>query len=118
MPSAYPISRSKELTREAILTLEACGWTIKWDWTTGPARTYDEADWVIAHRDYQACRDADLIFMMWAEGMKGAYTELGMGYALHKRVVVVGCKDRNDNIFLRLPDIEFYDTLDEAIKAL
>lgn len=114
----YPVSRSRDLTQGAIRALEAAGHKVIWDWTKGPERHYDERDEAIAIVDFKACRDCDVLFMMWAEGMKGAYTEFGMAYALNRRCIVVGCNDRNDNIFLRLPEVEFFDTLGEAIEAL
>lgn len=116
----YPISRSRDLTQAAIRSLNAAGLAVTWDWTQGLERSYDETDEAIAVDDWEAVQKCAALLMWWVPGMKGAYTEFGMGYALGKQIVVVGCNgaDRNDNIFLRLPGVVFFDTIAEAVSYL
>lgn len=113
----YPISRSKDLTRQAITALMRAGHEVVLDWTANGARLYSEKDQRIALDDEHAIRECDAIVMMWVPAMKAAFFELGMAYALNKLCIVVGA-DKNDMVFFRLPRIRHVATLDEALTTL
>ena len=48
-------------------------------------------------------------------GRGGRHVELGLAIAWSKRVIVVG---HRENVFHHLPQVEFCETVDEAIKLL
>lgn len=113
----YPVGRYRGVTRAVISALRAKGFEVVHDWTQA---TRDEDFYTrraTAHIDDEAVRACDVLLMMYTDGMKGAYFEMGMAHGLGKTIIVIDA-DRKDCIFHYHSDIEHVDSLDSAIALM
>jgi nucleoside 2-deoxyribosyltransferase len=69
-----------------------------------------------AMHDVQDLEQCSAVVYLNIEKSEGKATELGMALALGKLVILVG--ERENNVFLHLPQIQRVDTVQEAIKLL
>jgi len=116
--SVYPISRSRHKTRAAVAALRRAHIKVQLDWTKNEKRTYDAADAAIAIRDWAAAADADITLMLWCDGMRGAWVEMGIALQAGRRVWVVGAPDADYNIFFRVPAVRLFPSLGDAMHAI
>ena len=85
---------SPEETRVIVSQLEADGWTVHW-----PQRDTDQSDSVglqICSDNRAAISKADAVHVIWDGKSQGVLFDLGMAFALGKRVVPISLPDPTD----------------------
>lgn len=122
----YLAAASKEIDRakHVMKSLRASGHTITHDWTVEVEKYKDtipsnEILTECAEADFQGVFLADSLVLLSPEIQNitvGAWVELGMAIALHKRIFISGKADKC--IFSYCENIEKYDTDDELLKEL
>lgn len=122
----YPASRNRARCIEAVAALEAAGHEVTHNWAIGPACSYTHKDAYIAATDLAGVKKAQVLLLLWEEGMLGANVEFGYALGLDKRIIVVGWFGNtaetmfggDRNVFYRLPQVVHVNTLDEALQEL
>jgi len=102
------------------------GYTITFDWTGPEDEIRTDGSWdaasdrgaEIALREIQACRDADLIILLYPPngGGLGCWIEVGAGLASGSEVYVVGAK--RDSVFWQHPAVMRFDSVDDLAVQL
>lgn len=113
---------SRELAKEAAEKFEAAGFEITHDWwnydniSTGDLEKHEE----YANEDFRAVQNCDILFLMnlqeRGKETSGKAVETGIALALHKRIIGMGI--RYTNIFQYLKEVEWVESVDEAIGRL
>jgi hypothetical protein len=123
----YPASRSRQRCIDAVAALEVAGHEVTHNWATGPACSYTSADAAIAATDVMAVKRAQVLLLLWEEGMLGANVEFGVALGLGKRIIVVGwlypkgfsaLTQGDRNVFYHLPQVVHVASLSDAILVL
>jgi len=84
-----------ETTRGYVEKLEAEGWDVHW-----PPRDTDQDDPIglaICHRNRDAIRAADQVFVVWDGKSTGSLFDLGMAFALGKPLAVLDAPPPTDH---------------------
>ncbi len=112
--TVYPIGRYRGVTRTVVETLEHRGFIVLRDWTKeDPGGTRRAA----AVEDLYAATHCDVVLLMWTDGMKGAWVEVGAALASGVLVIAVDAR-REDCIFLDHPRVEHVQYLGDAIALM
>lgn len=125
----YPASRSRQRCIDAVSALTAAGHEVTHNWAIGPKCAYDATDAGIAATDVLGVKRAQVLLLLWEEGMLGANVEFGVALGLDKRIIVVGwfnpayhtepgLTQGDRNVFYRLPQVVHVPTLEGALKIL
>jgi nucleoside 2-deoxyribosyltransferase len=81
-----PVRDNPEAGRSHTMSLELAGWDVHW-----PARDTEQVDdtggFRICQDNRAAIEKADVIFFVWDGKSKGCLFDLGMAFALRKRVI-------------------------------
>ena len=78
---------SPSVTEKLVADLEAEGWTVHW-----PHRDTDQNDSSglrICHDNRKAIKSADVVHVVWDGNSQGCLFDLGMAFAMDKRVIPV-----------------------------
>jgi len=103
--------------------LETLGFEITSSWLNqraGADNDMEKPDYKLkkfARRDYDDVARADCVILFTKEPENkrgGHHVEFGIGYALKKRMIVVGKKE---NIFHYLEEVTHYNTFEELLKV-
>lgn len=102
--------------------LLARGHTITHDWTREDAagKTGAELEEYLsrcAQADYAGSVTCDVFLAINHPAGKGMFFEMGVAYTIGARILFV-YPDRNHMIFSWLPEVEWFETIDEALNAL
>jgi hypothetical protein len=125
--TVYPASRNRQRCIDAVTALEAAGHKVTHNWAIGPACRYSSADAEIAATDVIGVKTAQVLLLLWEEGMLGANVEFGIALGLGKRIIVVGWfrpdaggsgGQGDRNVFYHLPSVVHVATLAEALRVL
>jgi len=114
----YPASNSRSVTHQAVGALKEAGHEVTHDWSVGPKRTYSDDDAAMAVVDINGIVHAQVLLLLWQPGLRAANTELGIAIALHRRIILVGCGDIDENIFYRLPVVVRVLNMEAALEVL
>lgn len=121
----YPASRDRDRCIEAVAALEAAGHEVTHNWAIGPKCSYTEADAAIAATDIIGVKKAQVLLLLWEEGILGANVEFGVALGNDKRIIVVGWKHTalgsvggDRNVFYRLPQVVHVPNLFAALVQL
>jgi hypothetical protein len=104
--------------RDRAKQLKALGHEVVSSWIDGTEGKFPEA---CAIEDVVDLRRADVIVAFTERPREltnargGHHVEFGMAHALNKRMIVVGWRQ---NVFHHLPEVEFYETWNDALTAL
>lgn len=102
-----------EQARWLMTQLRERGFTITYDWTPHALTFPPESEhWKQAVLDVAGVVDCDYFIQLHHPKSKGALVELGVALALHKNIIVIGCKDHGDPVFYWHPDIQHVTDLD------
>ena len=110
----YPVGRYRGITRAVVTELERRGFTVVRDWTKEDPGTHRSS---IAVEDLYAATHCDVVLLMWTDGMKGAWVEVGAALAVDALVIAVDAR-REDCIFLDHPGVEHVQHLEDAIALM
>lgn len=112
--TVYPVGRYRGITRTVVAELKRRGYIIVHDWTKeDPGGTRRSA----AVEDLYAATHCDVVLLMWTDGMKGAWVEVGAALAVGALVIAIDAK-REDCIFLDHPGVEHVRYLEDAIALM
>lgn len=111
-----------EEVREAFRLLRAAGHEITHDWTVESVgtRTGPELKEFLencAHADFMGVTDADILLLINHPLGKGMWVEMGMALAFRIPILAV-FPERSDNIFMHLPEVAHFDSIQQAINSL
>ncbi len=84
-------------------------WEAITDWRNDPhvKETHD--------RDLQALKDSETLVLLLPAG-KSSHVEVGIGYGLGKKLIVVGEQKETESLYLIFS--EFYETIDDFIASI
>lgn len=119
-------TRDVERVNAVQATARAFGCDITFDWTgpegeirtDGPWDTASEQGARIALREIEACRDADLIILLFppSGGGLGCWIEMGAGLASGGEIWVVGAQ--RDSVFWQHPAVMRMDDVADVVVRL
>ena len=105
---------------------KAFGWTVTFDWTGAEGEIRTDGSWDsapdqgarIARREVEACRDADLIILLFppSGGGLGCWIEMGAGLATGAEIWVVG--PQRDSVFWQHPAVSRLDDVGDVAVRL
>ena len=107
-----------EQVREVYSSLAALGHEITHDWTAEFFMEDKEDKQKIAELDFNGVCDCDILFLINYQRCAGAFTELGIALHAGKVIVVVDGfhEEKPSNIFFHLPNVNHFDSIEDAIK--
>jgi hypothetical protein len=109
--------KDQQAVREVAEKLRAAGYTVNSRWLDIEDGTNKDEEYLqkMAVIDLEDVLKADaLIYVNTGTKSEGKATELGVAIGTMKPIIVIGGKA--NNIFLNLPGLPFFDTVEEAIE--
>jgi len=104
----------KEYVKQVAMILDEAGHTITYPWWYSKEATTQEAE-----KDLQAIEDCNIVLGLFEKLYiyKGSIFELGIAYAIHRPILIIG-NELDSMVFMLLPGVTKVKNLKQALKVM